>query len=1244
MQPKALIAVRSLILAVLLAGVLHGQAVRLDPTPVFTTSAQNGSGLNPMLAVAGSLVQVCNSPANGKPCSNFATTYTDGTGTVACPTMQQAVPRGTTTCTQYADAQGNFGFWLAPGAYFYQIQTPTGQLLGPYPISSNGGSSSGVASFNGRVGAVTLNTADVTNLGTLSNSTTGNAATATALLANPSLLAGTGIAITGTWPTLTFTATGTGVSSFNTRTGSVTLSTMDISNLGTLTNATSGNAATATALATPPSLIAGANITITGTWPTLTFNATGGGGLGLPGNILFASTYGTPSTSPTGITAAITACGANPCTLIVPPLYGSEIIPGSQPNFSYPTGSIVPANVNIIDQRTPGNSVLNNAETNIFGNIYAALVNNCNHTTPMLSNNIVCGEYIQNVNDGGVNYNVNGSIGISDPITLVTQQNNATYGQSIAFSAGVNKTGVGDALALSLLSAGHGGQVATTDENLEGFDIGVLQGNADGYVGSLLGTVGATGTGLTTVNVSISQGPSDVNARDQGSGRYMLRTQGVSPSSSAVTGIVNTANSSTPAVYTITGVTTLPVSTTIGTTTANLPAGAVTAVPLTFTTGVIGSITTSTLFCIADPLSSIEYLIPSAVGASTVTLTSMRPHPSGSIFSTGGVCGQFISLTADNATSSTYPTMIRAITGTMKRWWPLISSSATSGSGSGTTQTVQVAIQQQGQWQTQETQWTSGGMTGFSVASGAEVYSVASAGKVGNTWTLSPNAIPWTIGDTFELPHHPAVSATLGQLYIQQETPNAPGSGHAAISYYGAVAGAQTGLWQINNFAPNNSYKGGGGNFDPPLGFNIVGDTGGVLTSQYGGYYSDIQMGCTVLCTDQFHRVLWRSWGTSGFSDGLYLNETTGEWGLTAANGFTGSGPSFLFTLHGFDMPEISNPTAFPTSGRDSLFFNASHQLCILTSAGSITCGGSGGGGGYPLTSGLGVSVTQPSSNYQVNIQATPRNVTATSDNSQATDCGRAVTFSAGASAVAEALGQAGLGGNYVAGCTIAYNNYGTGTVTITPSVSTINNGAGSYALASGSSVTVASNPAATTWDVIAKSAAASGAGTLTSAAGLWPTTLFNASGCNITITSSGTFNCSYATGQTASQVFGTNSSGAVGFYTLPTIIGYTPALGGNTNSTDSSTVAISLTTASTFISQLTTNTTLTIGSPVDGQEITIVAQQNASSANTVTFPASFHGVSPTWSSGWTLGAYNSQTWKWFTSCSCALSVNSMNQ
>jgi len=94
--------------------------------------------------------------------------------------------------------------------------------------------------------------------------------------ATPSLVAGTNVTITGTWPNQTVASTGgggvtsfsagsTGLTPATATTGAVTLA-------GTLAVA-SGGTGTAT-----PSLVAGTNVSITGTWPNQTINSSGGGG------------------------------------------------------------------------------------------------------------------------------------------------------------------------------------------------------------------------------------------------------------------------------------------------------------------------------------------------------------------------------------------------------------------------------------------------------------------------------------------------------------------------------------------------------------------------------------------------------------------------------------------------------------------------------------------------------------------------------------------------------------------------------------------------------------------------------------------------------------------------------------------------------------------------------------------------------------------------------------------------------
>lgn len=93
------------------------------------------------------VLAVCNSPANGVPCTNYATTFT-GAG-VACLNGAQDTPQPATTssCQSTGDAQGNIGFWAPAGTYDYTICVAT-TCFGPFTVMLGGGGQS----FQSKVG------------------------------------------------------------------------------------------------------------------------------------------------------------------------------------------------------------------------------------------------------------------------------------------------------------------------------------------------------------------------------------------------------------------------------------------------------------------------------------------------------------------------------------------------------------------------------------------------------------------------------------------------------------------------------------------------------------------------------------------------------------------------------------------------------------------------------------------------------------------------------------------------------------------------------------------------------------------------------------------------------------------------------------------------------------------------------------------------------------------------------------
>jgi len=134
----------------------------------------------------------------------------------------------------------------------------TSQVTGTLPIA-NGGTGTTSTTF---VNAAT----NVTGLLPVVNGGTGTA--------TPSLVAGSGVAVTGTWPNQTVAATSGGTVTGVTASSPLASSggtAPNISFTGVLPVVNGGNG-TAT-----PSLVAGSNITVTGTWPNQTIAAAGGG-------------------------------------------------------------------------------------------------------------------------------------------------------------------------------------------------------------------------------------------------------------------------------------------------------------------------------------------------------------------------------------------------------------------------------------------------------------------------------------------------------------------------------------------------------------------------------------------------------------------------------------------------------------------------------------------------------------------------------------------------------------------------------------------------------------------------------------------------------------------------------------------------------------------------------------------------------------------------------------------------------
>ena len=145
----------------------------------------------------------------------------------------------------------------------------------------------------------------------------------------------------------------------------------------------------------------------------------------------------------------------------------------------------------------------------------------------------------------------------------------------------------------------------------------------------------------------------------------------------------------------------------------------------------------------------------------------------------------------------------------------------------------------------------------------------------------------------------------------------------------------------------------------------------------------------------------------------------TGSWPNQTINA-TGSGGGTAGNATSIQGVNVSNTAP---SNNQTLVYYGSSSTYIPTSI-------------YTLQNGLGTSAVG-TNNLQVNISMGVRAVTTTTDTIVSGDCGGLITYN-NAAAVAVALPQPALGGNFLAGCPLTVRNYGAGAVTLTPSSSTI--------------------------------------------------------------------------------------------------------------------------------------------------------------------------------------------------------------
>jgi trimeric autotransporter adhesin len=355
--------------------------------------------------------------------------------------------------------------------------------------------------------------------------------------ATPSLVAGSNVTITGTWPNQTVASTGgggvtsfsagsTGLTPATATTGAVTLA-------GTLAVA-NGGTGTAT-----PSLVAGTNVSITGTWPNQTINSSGGGGsMVYPGAGIPLSTgtaWGTSyNTTGTGDVVLSTS------PTLVTPLLGTPTSGNfSTGTFTWPTfnqnttgtAANVTGTVAIANGGT-GQTTAAAAITALTGTQTSGQYLRSNGTNAALAAIQAADVPTLNQNTTGTAANVTGTVAVA---------NGGTGTATPSLVAGTNIT-ISGSFPNQTINASGGGSPGGSNTQVQYNNAGAFAGSANltfngtiltaaGLAGPLNGTVGATtantgafttlsATGVTTVQAGTAAAPAITTSGDTNTGIF----------------------------------------------------------------------------------------------------------------------------------------------------------------------------------------------------------------------------------------------------------------------------------------------------------------------------------------------------------------------------------------------------------------------------------------------------------------------------------------------------------------------------------------------------------------------------------------------------------------------------------------------------------------------------------------------------------------------------------------------------
>ncbi len=648
----------------------------------------------------------------------------------------------------------------------------------------------------------------------------------------------------------------------------------------------------------------------------------------------------------TNIANTVNACpnGLEICDIQIPVWYpGGDQVAGWSGDINtsdynaYYTGSNILSNLQIGDMRSNANFALSNcfyqysnqcygwARQSVYGSLTSGASNYFDYTQKFTL-------------PSGGNFETTNLSNYEQMLSLFTSR---THGQMIQHGDQLLAFAPSDALDRSIFIGCPGGVgFVYFAEGCEVEDV-VLVAGGDASHGSAepVAPVTSSGTGLNSITLgAFSQGIGQL-----GEGRYLvdITAGGTANTVTAWTGCTDGGSvPCTAAMGTAVTASTVLAQSTIAITSA----GSQTITPTSYQLGSGSGWTVGQLVCLADAGDEPECVKITAVNGSTsFTARFHFTHQASSgapiYFGQGGMAGYLLEINADRVTNSTYSVPLSgvSVTGTLHlSAWPVI--------GCSTSTSCLVAVNGKGSWRqiVGNDKWSVSN-NAVTLWPSAKVLTTSALGNgqdssnTGGPVALADNNMSFASGHNLEQFYASGYEMSYGNVGIVNLKGNfINAAGGFGLNFYGVWANNDC-LFCIANYTPVSLYAMNGGTYGAPFGLSLTGQFQYALSSEYGGQYGDIDIGCPSSGCGDYQQFLIKH-DTAG-SDYIGMMGGAGHnyFFVTSSNG---AGFTTRFTPTGVEIPgAASNTTPAQVSGDYTIWVNSSTgKVCTTSSTGTVVC------------------------------------------------------------------------------------------------------------------------------------------------------------------------------------------------------------------------------------------------------------------------------------------------------------------